>query len=58
MWKLDSDYNVKVEINWKVSVKGVLMFRLVVKLKRLKWVLKEINREIFNDIEKIKNKCL
>lgn len=56
MWKLVLEFSEKVRVSWNESVRGILMYWLVVKLKRLKMVLKGINRG-GSDIEKIDNRC-
>lgn len=58
MWRLTDDYINKVEENWNIFIEGVLMYRLVKKLKRFKVVLKEINYTQYADIEKEDKKSL
>lgn len=56
MWKLAPDFNDKVQASWLGPIQGVPMYRLVVKMKRLK--VKEINRGNFDNIEKTESSCL
>lgn len=57
MWKLVLDFSCKVEESWKEYVWGVFMYWLIVKMRRLKIVFKEIKRGNFDDIEKIERRC-
>ncbi|XP_062079309.1 uncharacterized protein LOC133783675 [Humulus lupulus] len=52
MWKEASSYATKVSTNWNKVVSGTEMYKLVLKLKRLKQVFREINREGYHDIHK------
>ncbi|XP_062103579.1 uncharacterized protein LOC133814663 [Humulus lupulus] len=57
MWKEAPCYDNKLKANWELSVDGTPMFQLVSKLKRLKQVLKNINREGFSDIQQLEFKA-
>ncbi|XP_062080783.1 uncharacterized protein LOC133785578 [Humulus lupulus] len=52
MWKEASSYATKVSINWNILASGSEMYKLVLKLKRLKQIFREINREVYHDIQK------
>lgn len=51
IWSLAKDFERKVQESWQLEVQGVPMYKLIVKLKRLKRVLKQLNRDRFSDIE-------
>ncbi|XP_062104194.1 uncharacterized protein LOC133815358 [Humulus lupulus] len=51
MWKDADNFDEKVAQSWKEGVVGTDMFKLTTKLKRLKQVLKSINKEGFNDLQ-------
>ncbi|XP_074305216.1 uncharacterized protein LOC141640264 [Silene latifolia] len=53
MWGLDPDFQEVVQASWNEPAYGTLMFKLVSKLKRLKYPLKDLNRNKFSDIEKV-----
>ncbi|XP_062119306.1 uncharacterized protein LOC133833064 [Humulus lupulus] len=46
------NFDEKIAKSWQEGVVGTDMFKLTVKLKRLKQVLKSINKEGFNDLQK------
>ncbi|XP_062085954.1 uncharacterized protein LOC133792064 [Humulus lupulus] len=52
MWKDAVNFDAKIAKSWQEGVVGTDMFKLTVKLKRLKQVLKSINKEGFNDLQK------
>ncbi|XP_062103957.1 uncharacterized protein LOC133815089 [Humulus lupulus] len=52
MWKEASSYATKVSTNWNIVVSGTEMYKLVLKLKRLKQIFREINREGYHYIKK------
>ncbi|XP_062083463.1 uncharacterized protein LOC133789709 [Humulus lupulus] len=52
MWKEASSYATKVSTHWNQAASGTAMYKLVLKLKRLKQVFREINREGYHDIHK------
>ncbi|XP_062096274.1 uncharacterized protein LOC133802055 [Humulus lupulus] len=52
MWKDAENFDGKIAQSWKEGIVGIDMFKLTVKLKRLKQVLKSINKEGFNDLQK------
>ncbi|XP_062088346.1 uncharacterized protein LOC133794920 [Humulus lupulus] len=51
MWKGAGNFDEKVAQSWNEGVVGTEMFKLTTKLKRLKQVLKSINKEGFNDLQ-------
>uniref|UniRef100_A0A803PRU1 Reverse transcriptase domain-containing protein n=1 Tax=Cannabis sativa TaxID=3483 RepID=A0A803PRU1_CANSA len=51
MWSSHPDYAQQVNRVWKQVVHGTLMYQIVAKLKALKPVLKQINREGFSDLQ-------
>ena len=50
MWKFDKQYDALVAHSWKMEVKGSPMFQIVTKLKRLKVVLKKLNKTCFGEL--------
>lgn len=58
MWSLDPYSKQRIEESWVGQVHGVPMFTVVQKLKRLKKVFRNIDKEKFSDIEKEEQKCL
>ncbi|XP_062104406.1 uncharacterized protein LOC133815604 [Humulus lupulus] len=50
MWQLASDYKQKVQGSWDQPCQGTAMFKLLQKLKRLKIVLRDINKKGFDNI--------
>ncbi|XP_060969756.1 uncharacterized protein LOC133036984 [Cannabis sativa] len=52
MWKMAPDYDKMVTQSWKEETRGSKMFSIVHKLRRLKVVLKQINRTGFSEIQK------
>ncbi|XP_062085726.1 uncharacterized protein LOC133791831 [Humulus lupulus] len=50
MRQFASDYKQKVQASWDQPCTGVAMFKLVQKLKRLKSVLRDINKKEFGNI--------
>uniref|UniRef100_A0A803NKP7 DUF4283 domain-containing protein n=1 Tax=Cannabis sativa TaxID=3483 RepID=A0A803NKP7_CANSA len=51
MWNTHSDYAARVVASWNQQTQGLKMFQVVTKLKRLKGVLKELNKQAFSDIQ-------
>ena len=51
MWTLSSAFLEVVQREWQVQVEGCAMFKVVIKLKKLKKELKKLNKEKFLDIE-------
>lgn len=51
MWILAEDFMDKVQGVWRDRVQGVPMYQVVTKLKKLKSVLKELNKRKFSNIE-------
>ncbi|XP_074292519.1 uncharacterized protein LOC141619402 [Silene latifolia] len=51
MWSLHPEFEKVIREHWEVSITGTLMFQLTSKLKMLKYKLKMLNRDSFNDIE-------
>ncbi|XP_062089757.1 uncharacterized protein LOC133796303 [Humulus lupulus] len=47
----ESEFQFKVQANWKLLIQGTTMYSLVQKLKRLKGVFKDINKQGFNNIQ-------
>lgn len=52
MWSLFLDFIDQVRVNWIIFVNGKFMFCLMEKLKRLNYVLKEINKGRLSGVEK------
>ncbi|XP_074315444.1 uncharacterized protein LOC141651642 [Silene latifolia] len=52
MWCRVPDFKELLRVSWSIPVPGTPMFRVVKKLKLLKPKLKELNSELFSDIEK------
>lgn len=52
MWSLFLDFIDQVCVNWIIFVNGKFMFCLMEKLKRLNYVLKEINKGRLSGVEK------
>uniref|UniRef100_A0A803Q3C3 Reverse transcriptase domain-containing protein n=1 Tax=Cannabis sativa TaxID=3483 RepID=A0A803Q3C3_CANSA len=52
MWKMAPEYDNLVAKAWEEESSGTRMFRIVHKLRRLKAVLKHLNRKDFSDIHK------
>ncbi|XP_060965556.1 uncharacterized protein LOC133034483 [Cannabis sativa] len=50
MWKQHPQYDQRIKEIWQQEKKGTRMFQVVTKLKELKSVFKEINKEGFNEI--------
>ncbi|XP_074288700.1 uncharacterized protein LOC141613857 [Silene latifolia] len=53
MWALFDDFAYNVENSWYEETVGTLMFRVVHKLKKLKPVLQQLNKDQFSDIENL-----
>ncbi|XP_062118594.1 uncharacterized protein LOC133832241 [Humulus lupulus] len=53
MWKEATAYKDRVSTSWRSPVYGTEMFKVVTKLKRLKQVLLEIDREGYQDLQKL-----
>ncbi|XP_074305758.1 uncharacterized protein LOC141640981 [Silene latifolia] len=51
MWSLAPDFIERIQAAWMEDLEGTKMFVLVKKLKKLKTVLKELNRSCYSDIE-------
>ena len=51
MWSLLPDFKTNLKENWEPDVEGVPMFRLVTKLRRLKEMLKQLNRREFANVQ-------
>ncbi|XP_057248940.1 uncharacterized protein LOC130590496 [Beta vulgaris subsp. vulgaris] len=51
MWMDALDFMAKVQATWGINVDGVAMYKVVSKLKKLKPVLKALNKSKFSDIE-------
>lgn len=51
MWSLLPNFKEKLKENWEPKTRGVPMFLLVTKLKRLKGLLKQMNRKEFANIQ-------
>ncbi|XP_062075600.1 uncharacterized protein LOC133779685 [Humulus lupulus] len=51
MWKGADNFDAKVAQSWNEGAVGTEMFKLTMKLKRLKQVLKSINKEGFSDLQ-------
>lgn len=51
MWSLAEGFIKKVRTSWEGFIYGVFMYCLVMKLKRLRSVLRQINAEGFLNIE-------
>ncbi|XP_074302637.1 uncharacterized protein LOC141634307 [Silene latifolia] len=51
MWSLHPDFESVIRNHWQSSIEGTLMFQLTSKLKMLKYNLKMLNKDSFNDIE-------
>lgn len=58
MWSQDANFKDRVAKSWEELVQGVLMYRVVKKLQRLKTILRCIIKELFSDIEKEKKKSM
>ncbi|KAL9236058.1 hypothetical protein vseg_010766 [Gypsophila vaccaria] len=52
MWSKDDRFSSLVQQVWDKKIKGTTMFQVVKHLKELKPVLKRLNRDSFNDIER------
>ncbi|XP_062116352.1 uncharacterized protein LOC133830395 [Humulus lupulus] len=52
MWKEAPSYATKLCTLWKQPVSGTEMYKVVLKLKRLKQIFRDINREGYHDIHK------
>ncbi|XP_062112848.1 uncharacterized protein LOC133824003 [Humulus lupulus] len=52
MWKDADDFDERIAKSWQEGVEGTEMYKLTVKLKRLKKILKCINKEGFHEIHK------
>ncbi|XP_062100214.1 uncharacterized protein LOC133806095 [Humulus lupulus] len=50
MWKSAPEFKNKLIHSWSISNNGTPMYKLLSKLKQVKLVLKELNKEGFNDI--------
>ncbi|XP_074298927.1 uncharacterized protein LOC141629907 [Silene latifolia] len=55
MWALSDDFESTVKDSWQQELRGTPMYRVVQKLKRLKPVLKNLNKAQFSDIENLTN---
>lgn len=53
MWTEDNEFMPKVQKVWHEDVRGVKMYKVIHKLKRLKGVLKKLNRNKFSDVENV-----
>lgn len=53
MWTEDNEFMPKVQEVWHEAVRGVKMYKVIHKLKRLKGVLKKLNRNKFSDVENV-----
>ncbi|XP_074267139.1 uncharacterized protein LOC141590446 [Silene latifolia] len=53
MWALSDDFDVTVNNSWKEEIRGIPMFRVVKKLKRLKTEFHKLNTDHFSDIENL-----
>ena len=53
MWKTHPSFLKVVEICWNMQIKGTKMYQLVAMLKRLKQLLKDFNRRVFSNIQKV-----
>uniref|UniRef100_A0A803P117 Reverse transcriptase domain-containing protein n=1 Tax=Cannabis sativa TaxID=3483 RepID=A0A803P117_CANSA len=53
MWKSALDYKNKVRDCWQQATTSTKMFQVVQKLKKLKGIFKVINREGYNEVQKI-----
>lgn len=51
MWSFLPNFREKLKENWEPEIEGVPMFRLVAKLRRLKGMLKQMNRRDFANIQ-------
>uniref|UniRef100_A0A803PTY7 Reverse transcriptase domain-containing protein n=1 Tax=Cannabis sativa TaxID=3483 RepID=A0A803PTY7_CANSA len=51
MWSSHPMYSTKVKEEWNKETRGTKMYQLICKLKALKPVFKEINKEGFSDIQ-------
>ncbi|XP_062114228.1 uncharacterized protein LOC133825279 [Humulus lupulus] len=52
MWKDADEFGERIAKCWQKGVEGTEMYQLTVKLKRLKQILKSINKEGFHEIHK------
>ncbi|XP_062075481.1 uncharacterized protein LOC133779544 [Humulus lupulus] len=52
MWSSHPKYSESVEAVWKRAIPGTKMYQVVTKLKALKEVLKELNKQGYSDIHK------
>ncbi|XP_074278607.1 uncharacterized protein LOC141602200 [Silene latifolia] len=52
MWTGVPEFKNVVEAGWKTKIQGTLIYKVVRKLKLLKNSFKELNKELFSDVEK------
>lgn len=50
MWSFAEDFLDIIKVNWSIPISSVPMFQIVYKLRRLKGLLKTLNKEKFGDI--------
>ncbi|XP_074299143.1 uncharacterized protein LOC141630179 [Silene latifolia] len=51
MWSMHPEFETVIRDHWQNSIEGTLLFQLTSKLKMLKYKLKMLNKDSFNDIE-------
>lgn len=51
MWADSKDFLQRVSESWQSEVQGRKMYQLVVKMKRFKPVLLELNKQQFHDVQ-------
>ncbi|XP_074265913.1 uncharacterized protein LOC141588366 [Silene latifolia] len=52
MWSLDSKFKEVVANEWNKNISGVKMYQIVTKLRNLKKPLRDLNKNMFSDIER------
>ncbi|KAM6547368.1 hypothetical protein CsatB_019044 [Cannabis sativa] len=57
MWNTHPDFNTAVAASWNQQTTGHKLFQVVSKLKRLKGVLRELNKQAFSDIQRANEKA-